>query len=139
MPQQIVARNQPRVYHVCGAGKIWGRAHWTLRENSHVQDRGNSSGEDALTARGVGSRRTCNPVLVSDLADTGQRPSGTGSEAGNGSLCLDDRSTQFIWGVLIPKISALSAPPAWHAVENLLLQAPIASGTRCLIGHCQGR
>ena len=44
----------------------------------------------ALTACGVGSRRTCNTVLISDLADTGQRPNGTGSEAGNGSLCLDD-------------------------------------------------
>ena len=32
----------------------------------------------------------CNTVLVSDLADTGQRSHGTGSEAGNGSLCLDD-------------------------------------------------
>ena len=25
-----------------------------------------------------------------DLADAGQRPNGTGSEARNGSLCLDD-------------------------------------------------
>ena len=41
--------------------------------------------------------------LVTLFADTGQRPHGTGSEAGNGSLCLDDRSTQFIWGALIPK------------------------------------
>ena len=32
----------------------------------------------------------CNAVLASDLANTGQRPSDTGSEAGNGSLCLND-------------------------------------------------
>jgi hypothetical protein len=33
---------------------------------------------------------SCNTVLPRDLADTGQRPNATGSEAGNGSLCLDD-------------------------------------------------
>jgi hypothetical protein len=72
-------------------GKLMGgRARKHLRENSHVQDRTHSSGEDALTVRGVGSRRTCNPVLDSDLADAGQRPNCTGSGADNGSLCLYD-------------------------------------------------
>ena len=47
-------------------------------------------------------RRTCNTVLVSSLADAGQQPNGTGSEASHGSLCLYDRSTQFIRGNLMP-------------------------------------
>jgi hypothetical protein len=70
-------------------GKFRG-GHAGTRENCHVQDRRHSSGEDARTARGVGSRRTCNTVLVIDLADTVQRAHSTGSEAGIGSLCLDD-------------------------------------------------
>jgi hypothetical protein len=80
-------RGLPRFW--CRENSAEGHA-GTSRENCHVQDRRHSSGEVALTTRGVGSRRICNTVLASGLADTGQRPNGKGSEAGNGSLCLDD-------------------------------------------------
>ena len=86
---QFGTKSSSRLFLVQGK-LMGGRARKHLRENSHVQDRTHSSGEDALTFRGVGSRRTCNPVLDSDLTDAGQRPNCTGSGADNGSLCLYD-------------------------------------------------
>jgi hypothetical protein len=49
-----------------GTDRGRGRFH-TLRENRHVEDRRYASGEDALTVRGVGSRRPCNYFLANDL------------------------------------------------------------------------
>jgi len=86
---QFGTKSSSRLFLVQGK-LMGGRARKHLRENSHVQDRTHSSGEDALTVRGVGSRRTCNPVLDSDVTDAGQRPNCTGSGADNGSLCLYD-------------------------------------------------
>src|SRR6476659_717071 len=87
---QNVARNQSRftTFLVQGKFREGTRAH--RGRIAMFKDRRHSSGEDALTTRNVGSRRTCNTVLARDLADSGQRPNGTGSKAGNGSLCLDD-------------------------------------------------
>jgi hypothetical protein len=100
---QFGTKSSSRLFLVQGK-LMGGRARKHLRENSRVQDRTHSSGEDALTVGGVGSRRTCNSVLDSDLTDAGQRPNCTGSGADNGSLCLYDGSTQFIRRTLIPRL-----------------------------------
>ena len=56
-PSQNVARNPTRFTTFLVQGKFREGHAGTSRENCHVQDRRHSSGEDALTTRGVGSRR----------------------------------------------------------------------------------